>query len=65
MVPHALIADAESPLDNIVTLYASLRQGLSPVVKAEVYAVIKVGDTKQTVELNDNGTGKTEKVFHI
>ena len=35
------------------------------MVNAEVYAVIKVGDTKQTVELNDNGTGKPEKVFHV
>ena len=58
-----LTTDAESPLDNIVTLYATLKQGLSPVLEATVYAVVEMNNVQQTVQLHDNSIGKSWKLY--
>ena len=52
-----VLTDAESPLDNIVTLYSTLRQGQSPVLGAQVHAVVEADNMQQTVYLVDNGKG--------
>ena len=51
------IAADGDPLENIVTLYAALNQGLSPVLDAEVYATVEGGQNTVTVNLLDNGQG--------
>ena len=46
-----------NPLDNLVTLYVTLRQGLSPVVWAEVYSIVESGSYNFTLNYTDNGAG--------
>ena len=40
-----------------MTLYVTLKQGLSPVLNAEVYASIEKGSGSRTVHFYDNGLG--------
>ena len=51
-----IVADGD-PLENIVTLYVTLNQGLSPVLDAEVYATVEGGQNAVTVNFLDNGQG--------
>ena len=44
-------------MENVVSIYASLRQGLSPVLNAKVQAQVEAGNGKWTVDLLDNGAG--------
>ena len=44
-------------MENVVTLYATLRQGLSPVIHANVRAQVEAGSHKWTIDLLDNGAG--------
>ena len=48
-----------SPLENVVILYATLRQGLSAVTNARVHARVEADNKDaETVELYDNGAGR-------
>ena len=46
-----------------MTLFVTLRQGLSPVVNAEVTALVEAGSSSVSVTFVDNGagTGSLEK----
>jgi len=48
---------AGNPLDNTVSLYTELKQGLSPVLGAEVEAKLEAGSNSVTVTFLDNGAG--------
>ena len=48
------IPESDVPL---VTIYAQVSQGFTPVIRAEVVAVVTYETDKQQVELRDNGAG--------
>ena len=56
IIARFIVSDG-NPMDNIVTLYATLFQGLSPVLDAEVYADVEKGSFSHTVHFADNGIG--------
>jgi len=54
---NVTVQQGGNPLDNIVTLFVTLRQGLSPVVDAEVTADLAAGSYSHNILLSDDGQG--------